>query len=337
MEERKLVTIQKIENIEPIEGADNIVLAQIMGWKVIVKKDGLSIGDRCVFFEVDSILPDGEPWSEFLRSKKFRIKTMKLRGVLSQGLALPMDILPEGSGPFKEGDDVTELLNVKKHIPNLHDGGKNMGQTMGNFYPRAPKTDELRLQSYIKLLDEIKDLPLYYTVKCDGTSSTFVYDEEFMVFSRRSRKKEDDKNIYWKVARKYNLEEKLKLNPLMAVQGEVCGPGVQKNNLMLKDYDLFVFDVYDVANGKYLDFNDLINFCHDLDLNMVKVVDIVKDFSKFDNSLNAWLERAKGRYDNTNKHREGIVIRPLKEKYSKVLKGRLSFKVLNNDFLLKEK
>ena len=214
MEERKLVTIQTIEKIEPIEGADNIVLAQVMGWKVIVKKDDLSVGDRCVFFEVDSMLPDGEPWSEFLRSKKFRIKTMKLRGVLSQGLALPMDILPEGSGPFKEGDDVTELLNVKKYVPKLHDGGKNMGQAIGNFYSRAPKTNELRLQSYIKLLDEIKDLPLYYTVKCDGTSSTFVYDEEFMVFSRRFRKQEDDKNIYWKVARKYNLEKKLKLNIL---------------------------------------------------------------------------------------------------------------------------
>ena len=335
--ERKLVSIQKINSIDSIEGADNILQAGVMGWTVVVKKGEFQVGDLCVFFEVDSVLPDGEPWAEFMRSKKFRVKTIKLRGVLSQGLALPMEILPSESGSFNEGDEVTDLLRVTKYEPPVHDGGAKMGAAIGGFPARVPKTDEIRVQSALGVLEEIKDLPFYYTQKYDGTSSTFVFDDELMVCSRRFRKREDDTNIYWQMANKYDLGDKLKSNPLMAVQGEICGPGIQKNKIMLKELDLFVFNVYDIMNGKYLNFEEFMLFCKTLGLKTVPIESIVKDPSGFDHSLEAWLERAKGKYANTKNHREGLVIRPLEETYSKTLKGRLSFKVINNDFLLKEK
>src|SRR5215475_5801984 len=95
--ERKLVSIQRIERIDPIDGADRIVKARVMGWDVVVKKGELGPGDPCVFFEIDSVLPAGQPWAEFMRPRGFRVKTARLRGVLSQGLALPLDILPAGA------------------------------------------------------------------------------------------------------------------------------------------------------------------------------------------------------------------------------------------------
>src|SRR5690348_1774468 len=107
--ERKLVSIQRVEAIEPIAGADNIVKARVMGWDVVVKKGELAAGDPCVFFEIDSVLPDGAPWAEFMRPRGFRLKTARLRGVLSQGLALPTSILPAGEVP-PIGTDVRDRL-----------------------------------------------------------------------------------------------------------------------------------------------------------------------------------------------------------------------------------
>ena len=129
--ERKLASIQQIGSIDPIPGADFIVKARVMGWDVVVKKDEFQVGDLCVFFEVDSVLPDGKDWAEFMRPRKFRVRTVRLRKVLSQGLALPLDIIDDCdehephvlcSGYAMDivvdslhevGRDVTELLGVK--------------------------------------------------------------------------------------------------------------------------------------------------------------------------------------------------------------------------------
>src|SRR5262245_13237061 len=110
--ERKLVSIQRVDAIEPIEGADTIVKARGMGWDVVVKKHEFQLGDPCVFFEIDSVLPEGKAWAEFMRPRGFRVKTARLRGVLSQGLALPVDILPEGTDVPEQGTDVRDLLGV---------------------------------------------------------------------------------------------------------------------------------------------------------------------------------------------------------------------------------
>ena len=116
--ERALAHIEKIAWIKPIEGADNIELIGILGWVCISKKNEFKVGDEAVYFEIDSKLPEAE-WSEFMRSKHFKVKTMKLGkfNVISQGLALPVDIIPELQGKnVKVGDDVTELLGVKYSV-----------------------------------------------------------------------------------------------------------------------------------------------------------------------------------------------------------------------------
>ena len=337
--ERKLASIQIVTALELIEGADRIVKATVMGWNVVVKKDEFRIGDKCVFFEIDAILPDGSEWAEFMRPKKFRVKTCKLRGVLSQGLAMPLSILPELADP-EVGADVTELLKVGKYEPPQHDGGAKFGKARGNFPHFVPKTDEIRLQSAIDLLEEIRNAgPFYISVKMDGTSGTFCYDgDEFCACSRNWKKTEDDTNVYWHVARKYKLHEVLDHeNKIYAIQGEVVGPGIQGNKPKLLELDLFVFNIYDIREGRLLGFEDFTAFCAGNGLKTVPIERIIrgKDLVTFDWSLEAWLKKAEGKYEGTDSPREGIVIRPLVSAYSPTLRGRLSFKVINNDFLIK--
>lgn len=112
---RKLATIRTIAEIRPIPEADRIEVAQIDGWEVIIsKKDNFSQGDKVVYIEIDSKMP-ATPEYEFLKSRKYVVKTIKMRGQISQGLVLPLAVLPPGN--YKVGDDVTEILGVTKHDP----------------------------------------------------------------------------------------------------------------------------------------------------------------------------------------------------------------------------
>jgi RNA ligase (TIGR02306 family) len=91
---RKLASIQKIVDIRPIDGADKIEVAQVLGWEVVVaKKDEFKVGDLVIYIEIDSIVPDKSEF-DFLRDRKFRVRTIKLRKQVSQGLILPLSILP---------------------------------------------------------------------------------------------------------------------------------------------------------------------------------------------------------------------------------------------------
>ena len=331
--ERKLVSIQRVEAIEPIAGADNIVKARVMGWDVVVKKGELAAGDPCVFFEIDSVLPDGAPWAEFMRPRGFRLKTARLRGVLSQGLALPTSILPAGEVP-PIGTDVRDRLGVVKYDPPVPFGG----DIAGPFPPRVPKTDEIRLQSALGLLDEIRGMDLAITTKIDGTSTTFFVDEDgaFTVCSRNWTLGSAD-SAPWRIAAQYALPGAIPRG--FAVQGELCGPGIQKNRLGLPAVDWLVFDAYDTRGGRHLDHGELVAFCAARGLRTVPVEAVVEgDAARgFESTLPAWLARAAGLYPGTKNRKEGIVVRPLVGKRSDALAGsRLSFKVLNNDFLLKD-
>lgn len=143
--ERALAYIVTIDDITPIDGADNIELARVGGWRVIVNKEQFKPGDAAVFFEIDSLVPEAE-WSEFLRSKKFRVKTYKLNKfkVVSQGLLMPMDILPKGK-TFNVGDDVTKVLGVTYYVKEdnyrkAKDGNPNEKYNrMAAKYPKLAK------------------------------------------------------------------------------------------------------------------------------------------------------------------------------------------------------
>lgn len=326
---RKLATVQHVRNIQPIEGADRIMEATVKAWHVVVKKDEFQELSKCVFFEIDSILPQDKEWAEFLKPRRYRVKTCKLRGVLSQGLALPLSILPE-QRDWQINDDVTELLGVTKYEPQIH--SRIGGVQKGNFPEHTPKTDEQRLQSAPSLLDELKGDFYYITEKIDGSSGTYFKDEEGLhVCSRNWELVEDEKNAFWIVAKKYNLLHKLPVG--ISVQGEVHGPGIQKNRLGLKEVDFCVFNAFDFRKGRRLSFKELYELTTDMGVPMVEVLETGTDF---DYTINELLEMAKGKYKGTKNNREGIVVRPMNPRFSHAASGDLSFKVINNDFLLKD-
>jgi RNA ligase (TIGR02306 family) len=146
--------------------------------------------------------------------------------------------------------------------------------------------------------------------------------------------KKDGENVYWQINKKYDIIERLShLSGNYAVQGEICGPGIQKNRLGLTEMELFVFNIFDVDNAKYLDFVDFKQFCADFGLRTVQFLD---EHFLFDHTVEQLLEMARGKYEGTKNDREGIVIRPLVNVFSHSLQDRLSVKVINNDYLLKE-
>ncbi len=347
--ERRLVSIQTIDAIAPIAGADKIEQARVMGWTVVIKKGEFAVGDPCVFFEIDSVLPDGPAWSEFLRPRGFRVRTLKLRGVLSQGLALPVSILqaplaesrpgaPHSLAAQLDGDaprevDLRDRLGVTKYEPVLPDAR----EIAGPFPARVPKTDEIRLQSALGVLDEIRGQAFYVTTKCDGSSATYIRDgERGFVAASRNWALVKGENHVWRLAERYQLAERLP--PDVAIQGEVCGPGIQGNRLGLAQHELFVFSVYDVRAGAFLAFDAFRAFCAEHGLTTVPIERVIEgdEAAAFEHTLDGWLAAARGRYTGTKQHKEGIVVRPLVERPSTTLGGRLSFKVINNDFLLEE-
>ena len=169
---RHLATIQKIVAIEKIEGADRIVCATVLGWKVVTKKDEFVVGDLCVFFEIDSILKKAS-WNEFLVDKNrpdkpIRLKTCRLKGQISQGLALPISSIPELSSipNLVEGTDVTEALGIIQYSPDIP--AELRGLMKGNFPGFLIKTDVNRVQAYPRVIEELQGVEVYVTKKIDG-------------------------------------------------------------------------------------------------------------------------------------------------------------------------
>ena len=341
---RKLVTIRKIKEIKPIEDADRIEVAVIDGWHVVVKKGDFKEGELCVYFEIDSIIPR-HPWNDFLANKDkpeapIRLKTVKFRGQISQGLALPLDsgALPYDSGLAREGDDITEAIGVEKYEPPIPAclGGDVIGKMPYSV------TDEERIQNIPEIIEEFKSRTVYVTQKIDGTSTTFgIKDGQFVVAGRNWAFKEGVDNTYWEMAHKYNIETKLrelgeKTGSEWACQGETYGGGIQKNRLAVKGHEFAVFNV--LENGRKVDWwaakdENVVKFVASL-----PTVRILYQGEFKWNSVEELLDYAdEHKYPNGGQA-EGIVIRPLESFYSEVLNTKApSFKVISNKFLAKNK
>jgi RNA ligase (TIGR02306 family) len=326
---RQLASIQKIRALDPIEGADMILKATVLGWQLVVKKEDFQVGDLCVYCEIDSIMPP-RPEFEFLKPRGMRIKTIRLRGQVSQGICLPLSILPE-STPIIEGADVTEILGISKYEPPIP--ASLAGVMKGNFPSFIPKTDETRVQVLQDLLDKYAGMPCYIAEKLDGSSTTYYWkDGQFGVCSRNLELVESEDNSLWKLARAYDIENKLKaLGKNYALQGEIIGEGIQSNKYKMRGQAVYFFNVFDIDAHQFLDFQDFKRVMATLGLNIVPILDshfeLLTDIPKL-------VKMAAGKSVlHKDAHREGIVIRPLTEKYER--QGRVSFKSINPEFLLK--
>ncbi len=325
---RQLSSIQKIKRLEPIPNADAIERATVLGWQLVVKKDEFKEGDLCVYIEIDSLLPD-KPVFEFMKPRGMRVRTIRLRGQISQGICFPLSILPAGV-PMEEGLDVTAILEIEKYEPPIP--ASLSGIMKGGFPSFIPKTDETRVQVLQELLDKLKGELCYVTEKLDGSSVTyFIKDNVFGVCSRNLELIDTPENTLWKLARELQIEEKLiALKGNYALQGEVIGEGVQGNKYKLKGQRVYFFSVFDINAYKFLGYNDFVAMINQLGLANVPVFESGYVLS---NSIEELVNKATGKSVLYNVEREGIIIRPLTEKID--LTGRVSFKAINPEFLLK--
>lgn len=338
---RNLASIQKIKALEPISGADSIEKATILGWNVVVKKGDFQVGDLCVYCEIDSLFPNTEDF-DFLKPRGMRIRTIRLRGQVSQGICFPLEIVKNyGLIPteLSEGQDITEALGIIKYEPPIP--AELAGLVKGNFPSFIPKTDETRVQVLQDLLDAYIGTPCYVAEKLDGSSVTYYIKEGiFGVCSRNLELLETENNTLWKVARTLQIEEKLRsLNKDCALQGELIGEGIQGNKYKLKGQTAIFFNFFDIQNYAYASFEALKNILAALKLSMVPVIDA---HFHLINDIEALVALSQMRSQlNPLTWCEGIVIRPLEEMnevaHSKGLlhQNRVSFKVINPEFLIK--
>ena len=355
---RKLASVQKITEIVPIEGRDRIVLATVEGWHVIVTTD-FNVGDKVIYVEIDSVMPE-QPEFEFLRPKKFHIKTMKMAGVISQGICFPMDILPEKYRDLDVGEDVTDIIGVTQYEPTMDKEEDPVGQKKkakkypaflmrfkwfrklvlpkprkGGFPSFVSKTDEERIQNMPWIINDKREW--IATEKVDGQSGTFalvrhrgLFNDkfEYIVCSRNLRLMHPDGSTYWSVSERYHIENVLKNmignREWIAIQGECVGPKIQKNKYGVAEPDLYVFNViYPWPDGR-LNSKLAKSLVEQHGLNFVP---IVEEKVVLPDTVDEVLTYADGQSQLANTLREGIVFRSLD--------GKQSFKAVSNKFLLK--
>ncbi|MDD5649011.1 MAG: RNA ligase family protein [Candidatus Nanoarchaeia archaeon] len=412
---RKLATIAKILNIVPIEGADNIEMAYIRGWHVVVKKGEFKPGNFCIYVEVDSVLPDGmdpekalewkslqkqlskaasdddkeiiknqmdeisklntRPEFEFLRSSKFRIKTKRIFEEISQGICFPLSILYRaifftgqgendeavemidfGNGniqELQEDIDVTEFLGVIQFVPPdpAIMGGDQKGdlENVGVLI-----SDEERLENLSGKYSILRQFRYYKTEKLEGTSFTaYLKNGVFGVCGRTIEFKIPEENtpleklnVYWKIARKFDIENKLRklvsernpgLSSNIALQGELIGEGIQSNIYKLKGQVVYFYNAFIIEEQTYMEYELFIKMIKDLDLLIVPILDM--DFELPENPQELLLEVDKFHttIGNSNHLAEGWVFIakgpiPKGLRVARSSFGRLSFKAKSRTY-----
>lgn len=411
-EERALATIDYILKLEPIPDADKIEVAQVRGWKCVVKKGEFKEGDVCVYFEIDSVLPNDErfkflknSWNK--RMEGYRVRTIRLRGQISQGLALPLKEFPEIADK-KVGTDVTEDLGVRLYQPP-EPSGSGTPKALGSFPTGIiPKTDEERVENVnvVKLLQTIKSVydydgsaymtsakdidtvevlaaeggetikggpfsnnpqvpgSVYYmSEKLDGTSLTVYRNGDHVGVCSRNRELDisdsaleggtsphstwikENKVILSQLSHFEQIKEAYHAYHFpsnFALQGELIGPGVQKNPYGLDTLTWYVFSIFDIDEQTYLEVDTMMQFLNVMHLNNAPFIGVTltagvvhtllknqKEFQKNELFMN------NSSMLNPQTKPEGIVYRPFWS-IPRDAKPHVSFKVLNDEYLLNE-
>lgn len=406
--QRELVYVVLINEIMPIEGYDRVELACVGGWHVIVQKGQFKVGDPAVYFEVDSRVPSDRECFAFLAKRKYKIKTIKMCGVVSQGLlmhandfgwASDFHSIVDEKCDFHNADDESRFLTEKLGVVHIEDAEtaksapvdkyKAMAQRRPNIFkqkwarwfmrrewgrklmfalfgrkkkksetafptkfPFVKKTDQERCENMPWVLKD--KTPYIVTQKCDGSSATYILARthnpfkryEFYVCSRNVRMLDEkqqcfyDDNVYWEMAKKYDIENKMKdfFNTKYAKehkltyvcwQGEICGPSIQKNPHHLHENHLFCFHMIDSAHGKF-DMRDARDIWTNFGMEVVPIVDenyiMPDDFDEFKKSADGYYSsKVTGGRDDCP--REGFV-------YYKTTDPNFSFKNVSNKYLL---
>eukprot|EP01132_Coremiostelium_polycephalum_P001395 gene1395-1763_t len=289
--DRKLAYFERILSLEAIPGADVIEIATVLGWKVIVKKGLYKVGDLVVYVEIDSRLPK---WEYFINDRldkcDFKIKTIKLRGQISQGYCIPIqqillhpnrkvqavyddtdsnlikeivDIESKESVKYVIGENLTQFIGITKIVEQTHGGGRGaniFGKIISSNLRQFPtflrKSDQSRIQNQPNYFTTYEDLVFEITEKLEGSSVTaFHYDGRTGVCSRNYELiniNDSDCEINKVLLKELNLLSRLAESGLnIALQGEIIGPKIQGNIYSLPKTMYKVFDIWMISEMRY--------------------------------------------------------------------------------------
>ena len=386
-DKRALAYTVTVDEIREIPGYDRVEHARVGGWWIIIAKaDNIKVGDVCVYFEVDSKVPATDERFAFLEKRNYKVKTLKMCKVFSQGLLMPITLFPELGANPEIHIDVTDILGIKYAVDEDNERkaakvnkdkkyqsmaarhaklfkkpffrwmmrrewgrkllfaifGKKKDNPRGwpTHFEFIHKTDEERCENMPWVLGY--ERPLIVTEKLDGTSTTFILERkgknkfEFYVLSRNVRQADEkqecyhDHNIYWDMAFKYDVENKLRefleAHPkveYVCIQGESVG-SVQGNPLKLAEDDFYAFNFIDSIGGRYSSTVGR-DFVEQMGIKWVPILDIdfhmptdMEEFKQMATAPSAV---------NPNVMREGIVLRDPTNDFS--------FKNVSREYLMK--
>ena len=335
--ERKLASIQIVSNISSIPDADSIDVATVNSWKLVVKKDEMTVGCKAIYCEIDSLLPIC-PDFEFLRASSykemgdiagFRLRTKKMRGQISQGLLLPLSFLNGKIDNYQDlpvGTDVTEALGIIKYEKPIPP--ELVGKMRAGFPSRIPSTTLERIQNIpSEQYAALKEQPFFEEEKLNGYSTTYYFmDNLFSTCTRDVDLLETEGNPYWAFARENDLENKMKsVGYNIALQAEFIGEGIMKNPYKLKGKTARFFKAFNIDEYRFLNYTEFTNLIASFGLQTVPM----KEHFALPATIDELLLIADGKSElNPNARREGSVI------YSHDM--TVSFKVISNQTLLKE-
>ena len=335
---RKMATVRRVDAVNPIPDADAIEVATVGGWRVVIKKGEFVSGDLAVYCEIDSWIPNelapflskGTEPRVYNGVAGERLRTVKLRGQVSQGLLLPLTSAGEFS--LNEGDDVSERLNIQKWEAPIP--AQLAGEVRGMFPGFIPKTDQERIQNLTAEFADWTERKLHWEVteKLDGSSMTvYVFDEDEGVCSRNLNLRETEGNSLWTVARRNDLIGKIRsTGQNLAFQGELIGEGIQGNPYKIRGQEFYLFDIYDIDAGRYL--TPLERQALAARLRVLCVPTVAAHANPYDTlgiaDIAQMLKFAEGKSVLMDKtEREGLVFKCHEE--------AVSFKAISNKFLLK--
>ncbi len=338
---RKLATIRKIDLIRPIPDADAIECAVVGGWTVVIKKGDCKAGDLAIYCEIDSWIPTelapflskGKEPREYNGVRGERLRSVKLRGQLSQGLLLDRFVALDKVGEIHEGMDVSDLLNIVKYeapVPACL-----AGKARGMFPSFIPRTDQERIQNLTTEFAEwispgFPIMPTWeVTEKLDGSSMTvYVNEQDHGVCSRNLNLYDTEGNTLWQVAHRDQIITAIQDSQRnIAIQGELIGEGIQGNPYKIKGQSFYVFDIYDIDKRSYMTPTERRDFCEFHELLHVPVIDPAGQLSPGE-TIEGLLKHAEGKSQlNPQTDREGVVFKG-NEKAE-------SFKTISNKYLLK--
>ena len=353
-----IVKVCKVESIEKHPNADRLSVVKVGGWNCIVGLDQYKIGDKVVFIPPDCIIPNNliEKYNlEYLRNNG-RTGTVKLRGYISQGLILDV---PEGN--WKVGDDVANAMGITKYEqpePKFSIGGGRQTskrklnplfdkytdiENINNFNDVFKEGDLVVVTekihgcngrwsnlpiAYSKMLPMIEKMKFVWNKYILNKKFEFVYGSHNVQLTSDSKNKNfygDD--VWGKIAKKYDLVNKVEKNTI--IYGEVYGEGIQDLTYGLKGIDFVVFDIK--QNGKYLNWDEVVDYCEEYSLPYVPVIDYI---TKFDNNeLKNWTNGKS--LLCPSQMREGCVIKPITEENDPRI-GRKILKSVSADYLIRK-